>query len=77
MAIKSLSDKNTSYNVFITDRLDGNSIAPYATLNLGLHVCDDEKSVLANRQQIADWLNVPTNQVVYMDQVHGNQGCIY
>jgi copper oxidase (laccase) domain-containing protein len=28
---------------------------------------------MANRQQIADWLNVPTNQVVYMDQVHGNK----
>jgi polyphenol oxidase len=73
MAIISLIEKSNSYNVFLTNRLGGVSLAPFASLNLGLHVQDNFKAVMANRQLVADWLNVPNNHVVYMDQVHGSK----
>lgn len=52
-----------------TDSLGGVSEAPFASLNLGRHVGDNDDAVLANRQRVANALGVPT--ISWLDQVHG------
>lgn len=52
----------------VTTRRGGVSLAPYASMNLGLHVGDDECAVLANRARL---LNDLPRQPVWLDQVHG------
>lgn len=54
---------------FFTTRQGGVSLSPYDSLNLGLHVGDDEQSVLKNRQMVSDYLGLP---VVYMQQTHSS-----
>jgi YfiH family protein len=51
-----------------TTRHGGVSVAPYDTLNLGLHVGDDPVRVSRNRQSLAPFM--PT-EPVWMEQVHG------
>ncbi|WP_374991026.1 peptidoglycan editing factor PgeF [Pseudoalteromonas haloplanktis] len=50
-----------------TTRTGGSSVAPFASLNLGLHVGDDEQAVLANRDHLAQYLPQPP---VWLNQVH-------
>ncbi len=50
-----------------TDRRDGGSSAPFAGLNLGLHVGDRVEDVAENRRRVEQALGLP---VVYADQVH-------
>jgi len=47
------------------------SSSVYGNFNLGLHVGDDEKSVLSNRQQLLNYLPRDAS-VQWLDQVHGN-----
>lgn len=54
-----------------TDRFGGSSRAPFDHLNLGGHVGDDPDVVAENRRLLAAALELPTDHVVYMNQVHG------
>jgi copper oxidase (laccase) domain-containing protein len=51
-----------------TTRTGGISHAPYASLNLGLHVGDDNSVVAKNRQLLRAYL---PSEPVWVNQVHG------
>ena len=55
----------------VTTRAGGVSTGPYASLNLGLHVGDDQAAVLANRETAATALGVGLDDLVFANQVHG------
>ncbi|MCH1929810.1 peptidoglycan editing factor PgeF [Shewanella sp. A25] len=50
----------------------GVSVAPYDSLNLGLHVGDDAEQVYTNRGLLAKALQLPT-EPVWLEQVHGTE----
>lgn len=52
-----------------TSRHGGVSQAPYDSLNLGLHVADNEAAVHINRQRLA---HAVAGRPVFLNQVHGN-----
>ncbi len=54
-----------------TDRHGGRSVGPYASLNLARHVGDDPAAVATNRDLLARALDVPSERLVAMSQVHG------
>lgn len=58
--------------IAMTDRHGGVSLAPYDSLNLGLHVGDAPQQVLANRGMLAKQLCLAT-EPVWLEQVHGTQ----
>ncbi|MBT8443187.1 MAG: laccase domain-containing protein, partial [Gammaproteobacteria bacterium] len=53
-----------------TTRMGGSSAAPYAELNLGIHVGDDADTVAANRAALARAAGIDTSPG-WLDQVHG------
>jgi len=53
-----------------TLRTGGVSEAPYASLNLGLHVGDDPAAVMENRRRVAAALRLP-GEPLWLQQVHG------
>jgi polyphenol oxidase len=53
-----------------TTRQGGHSLAPYQTLNLGLHVGDDPAAVTENRGQLVQAANLPA-MPHWLQQVHG------
>lgn len=55
----------------VTGRDGGVSGGPYASLNLALHVGDDEQAVLENRRRVAGALGV--EHLIFADQVHGRE----
>ena len=55
-----------------TNRTGGASTGAFASLNLGLHVGDDEGAVLQNRRILEEELG----PVQFMNQVHGNRVAI-
>ena len=55
-----------------TTRHGGISIAPYTSLNFGLHVGDEAAVVEANRDTLRAALDLP-NAPVWLEQVHGTQ----
>jgi YfiH family protein len=55
----------------ITDRYGGVSHPPYAELNVGGHVGDADEAVAENRRRVAHRIGLPTDHVLYMNQVHG------
>jgi YfiH family protein len=57
--------------VAVTTRHGGESAVPYDTLNLGLHVGDDQQTVVRNRQLAATAFGVPLDTAVFARQVHG------
>lgn len=56
----------------MTTRQDGVSAPPFQSLNMALHVGDDSRQVIANRKRLAGKLNVPLNNWVSAEQVHGS-----
>lgn len=52
-------------------RHGGTSTGNFASLNIGLHVGDDQEIVLDNRRVIARDLGISELQVTYAEQVHG------
>jgi len=54
-------------------RLGGVSPAPFASLNLGLSVNDDEKNVLKNRELFFGALGISLSGLSKSHQVHGNK----
>ncbi|WP_043963609.1 peptidoglycan editing factor PgeF [Anoxybacillus thermarum] len=57
--------------VAFTTKRGGVSTGPFATLNVGMHVQDDQTVVYHNRKKVADELNVSLDRWVCADQVHG------
>jgi YfiH family protein len=55
-----------------TTRAGGVSDAPYASLDLALHVGDDEAAVRANRKAAAYALGIDADRIAWCDQVHGD-----
>lgn len=55
----------------VTTRAGGMSSGPYASLNLGLHVGDDECSVIENRRRAAATVGAGLDDLVFAAQVHG------
>ncbi|MFP8965817.1 peptidoglycan editing factor PgeF [Pokkaliibacter sp. CJK22405] len=55
-----------------TTRLGGVSQAPFDSFNLGDHVGDDPRAVFANRAQLCDELQLPS-EPFWLEQVHGTQ----
>ena len=58
--------------IAMTDRHGGVSLAPYDSLNLGLHVGDIPQQVLVNRGLLAQQLQLAT-EPVWLEQVHGSR----
>ena len=58
-------------DVAVTTRRGGVSLAPYDTLNLGLHVGDRPEDVAANRVRAAAAFGVGLDTMVFARQVHG------
>ena len=56
-------------DAFVTDRLNGVSVAPYDSLNLGDHVGDNPDHVRENRRRVAHVLGA--DRLVIVRQVHG------
>nr|WP_275974581.1 peptidoglycan editing factor PgeF [Shewanella algicola] len=54
----------------MTDRHGGCSLAPFDSLNLGLHVGDNPQHVLANRAALRQRLSLPA-EPLWLEQVHG------
>jgi YfiH family protein len=57
-------------DAFVTTREGGVSQGPYTSLNLGLHVGDDDTHVLRNRVRVADALGASLDDFVFCDQAH-------
>ncbi|WP_084788075.1 peptidoglycan editing factor PgeF [Anaerobacillus alkalidiazotrophicus] len=59
--------------VGFSTRNNGYSIKPYESLNLGLHVQDDEQKVILNREKVAEDLKISLKKWVFAEQVHSNK----
>lgn len=55
-----------------TDRRGGVSLAPYDSLNLGIHVGDNRDQVMVNRAS----LSLPVSAIQFMNQRHGDEFAI-
>lgn len=56
-----------------TTRTGGVSASPFETFNLGDHVGDDPIAVAANRKRLAATISLPSDRVVWMNQVHSSR----
>jgi polyphenol oxidase len=72
LTVQPFQQLSGSLIVGFSTREHGVSIAPYNSLNLGLHVQDSEENVIANRNKLASDLGIPLNKWVFSEQVHGN-----
>lgn len=59
-------------NIAFSTRIGGVSKPPFASLNLGLHVGDEETDVLANRALIREYLDLP-HSPCWLEQIHSNK----
>ncbi len=57
----------------MTERTGGSSSAPFASLNLGLHVGDVEERVRENRERAAAASGMNLHHMVCAEQVHGSR----
>lgn len=57
-------------DVVVSTRLGGASVAPWASLNFGLHVGDDPDVVVANRRAFFAAFDLPFARSVWCAQVH-------
>ncbi|HEY0808370.1 MAG TPA: peptidoglycan editing factor PgeF [Pseudonocardiaceae bacterium] len=60
----------------VTTRAGGRSRPPYESFNLGDHVGDDPDAVATNRKRLATELGLPTDHVIWMEQVHGRTATV-
>ncbi len=60
-----------SIKAYYTTRTPGKSTGVYAAFNLGLHVNDNEKHVLENRQNLIQQAHLPTSPK-WLNQTHSN-----
>jgi hypothetical protein len=59
-------------DAMVTTRLGGVSADPYGSLNLALHVGDEESAVIENRRRALRALGAGLEDLVVADQVHGS-----
>jgi len=57
----------------VSTRLGGVSREPYASLNVGLGVGDDEEAVLTNRRRLLQAFGLDHERSVWGEQVHGDR----
>ena len=57
----------------ISTRLGGQSAAPYASLDLALHVGDAPEAVWQNRQRFCAALGLDARRICTPEQVHGDR----
>jgi polyphenol oxidase len=62
---------NLDVDVVMTTRNGGVSTGVYESLNLGLHVGDDDALVVENRRRAAAALGAPLGDLVFCNQTHG------
>ncbi|WNR46452.1 peptidoglycan editing factor PgeF [Paenibacillus roseipurpureus] len=74
--IEPWSGKFPEVTAGFSSRWGGVSRAPFHSLNCGLHVNDDPKDVVINRERIADVLGLPFDAFTYAEQVHGKDVAI-
>lgn len=63
-------DAPAGVRAIVTTRGGGVSAAPYASLNLAMHVGDDPARVTANRRGVYEALDLPA-EPAWLEQVHG------
>ena len=68
-----LPSSHARAHVAVTDRWGGFSSTPFGSLNLALHVGDDDTVVAANRGILANTLGLAPEGLRFIDQVHGNR----
>lgn len=71
--IKKWTEQFPGLKAGITTRLGGESEGCYDSLNMGLHVGDDNQHVAKNRTRIAHSLQFPLEHWVGAEQTHGNR----
>ena len=59
-------------DALVSTRLGGASTGPHAALNLGLHVGDDNVTVVANRRAFFSAFGLPFERSVWCKQVHAD-----
>lgn len=64
--------EDAGVDVVVTTREGGVSSGPYASLNLGLHVGDDERVVVENRRRALGTFDASLDELVLGAQVHGS-----
>lgn len=65
-------DAPATIGALCTTRIGGGSRAPWDQLNLGLHVGDDENTVLANRERLRRQCDLPA-EPCWINQTHGTR----
>lgn len=55
----------------LSTRAGGVSDPPYGSFNLGAHVGDEPVAVERNRRRLADGIGLPSQRLIWMEQVHG------
>ncbi|MEN1966961.1 peptidoglycan editing factor PgeF [Lentibacillus sp. N15] len=73
LALKSWQQINPNLVAGFTTRNGGISNPPFTSLNLGLHVPDNQQDVITNRQRLAKQLTFPLQDWVAAEQVHSTQ----
>ena len=56
-----------------TSRAGGVSNPPFDSFNLAVHVGDDPKSVLRNREILSEQIGIDISRIFFMNQVHGRE----
>jgi len=64
---------NKDLVVGFTTKNDGSSSGQFQSLNVGLHVYDDKKTVVENRETVARKLSIPLSKWICAEQVHDNR----
>ncbi|RXJ71062.1 hypothetical protein CS022_21920 [Veronia nyctiphanis] len=62
----------STVNAISTTRSGGVSTSPYDSLNLGVHVDDNQRDVETNRQRLIDQASLPSSPY-WLNQVHGTR----
>jgi YfiH family protein len=71
MYISGWQKKFPRLNAGFSCRSGGSSVAPFDSLNCGLHVADAVENVIINRERIAGAVGLPIDSWTYAEQVHG------
>lgn len=70
LTIKDWTEKVPGLQVGISTRQGGCSEPPFDTLNLGLHVSDENEKIVENRRRLAKKLNIELENWVCGEQIH-------
>lgn len=68
-----INGNGLTIGIATTTRHGGVSKAPFNSFNLGLHVFDNKDDVCQNRKLFASSLGLKTDNMLYMNQIHGSE----